>query len=675
MGQNKLFPEFSADDNSSFLWIIAILLGTIFFSELIIMYFMAPFEKGYTRWAIAFFDAIILFCIVAPVLYLTLLKPMRRRLELLTKTDKILQNLANLQERKITQGNAQLITEIDERKQIEVTLKNNFQTQSIINKLLLLSLNDMPLKDLLQEFICHVTSLPWLSLEPKGAVLLSEGENNLKLYAQSGLSQEIITRCGNVPFGVCLCGKSAQTGQVVFADHIDHRHDITFEGMKPHGHYCVPIISSRKKLLGVFTLYTVAGHPRAPIIEETLISIAGVAANILEHKMAQEERENLRGQLRQSQKLEAIGTLAGGIAHDFNNILAAIIGYSEMAQAELPEGSISRSDINQVLIAGKRAKELVEHILLFSRSGNQAPAPMRITPIVKEVLKLLRATIPSSIEIKQSLSSDIGATLIDPTQLHQIIMNLCTNATHAMEQGGILAVQLSSATLNADDIKSLAPELTPGKYIQLTVTDTGKGMDEPTLKRIFEPYFTTKDPDKGTGLGLSVVHGIIASCGGAITVESLPGKGSTFRVYFPEIGEKTIGEGISLAPAPFPSGRERILVVDDEQPITDLEKRILEQLGYTITNINSSMGALKLFKSDPDGFDLIITDQTMPHLTGADLAREILQIRPDIPIILCTGYSESLTEEKAEQLGIKKYLRKPVVARELAETVRKVLDA
>jgi PAS domain S-box-containing protein len=399
-----------------------------------------------------------------------------------------------------------------------------------------------------------------------------------------------------------------------------------------------------------------------------------IASNITQRKNEEKKRIKLEEQLLQSQKMEAIGTLAGGIAHDFNNILAAILGYTEMAREDLPPESSIAPDLDEVLKAGNRAKELVKQILAFSRQSEQELRPIQIHLFVKEALKLLRSSIPSTIEIHQDIDPQCGTVLSDATQIHQITMNLCTNANHAMrETGGVLAVSMRSIQIEEDDHKIKSFELTPGSYVELAVSDSGVGMDKKTTAKIFNPYFTTKKKGEGTGLGLSVVHGIVKSFGGHITVYSEPGKGATFRLYLPRVTTTISSEEIKKVEI-YPTGNENILIVDDEEVIVNMLKRMLTSLGYTVTSMTSSTEALQTFGKDPGGFDLIITDMTMPNMNGVELIQRIHRIWPDFPIILCTGFSELIDKERASILGISKYLMKPIVKRDLAIAVRKVLD-
>jgi len=394
--------------------------------------------------------------------------------------------------------------------------------------------------------------------------------------------------------------------------------------------------------------------------------------DITERKRAEEEKARMEVQLRQALKMEAIGTLAGGIAHDFNNILSAIIGFSEMAREDVPPDSKVAMNLGKVLKAGFRARDLVKQILAFSRQANIDPIHLRPASIIKEGVKLLRSSIPATIEINEDIDPATGVILADPTQIHQILMNLCTNAFHAMEEkGGRLDISLREVELNRE---RLGNELgvAAGIFAQLTVHDSGTGIDPAIKDNIFYPYFTTKEAGKGTGMGLAIVHGIVKSYGGFISCESEQGRGTTFKVFLPVIKqdlpvEEEILDGIA-------TGKEEILFVDDEELIADMAKELLERLGYTVTIRKSGFEALETFSHQPDKFDLVITDQTMPRMTGTELARRMLQIRPDLPIVLCTGYSSTASEAEARLLGIKEFAFKPLSLRHLARLIRQALD-
>jgi len=379
----------------------------------------------------------------------------------------------------------------------------------------------------------------------------------------------------------------------------------------------------------------------------------------------------IEAQLRQSQKMEAVGTLAGGIAHDFNNILAAIIGYSELTLGRLRQPEL-RNYLEQILRAGERAKGLVTQILAFSLKGDKEVRPVDIGLLTRESLKLLRATIPSTIDIRSDIDPGLGEVFADPTQLHQVVMNLCTNAAHALrEKGGTLEVGLSNAEITQGMLPFL-PDLKPGPYVKLRVNDNGAGIAPDIMGKIFDPFFTTKGIGQGTGLGLSVVYGIVKECGGGVAVQSELGKGSTFNVYLLAIERS--GELTGELSSPIPGGRERIIFIDDESTLAEMGREMLEGLGYEVIAAISSVRALEIFRAQPDRFDLVITDMTMPGMTGKELATEFLRIRPDIPIILCTGFSEIITEEDAKLMGIREFAIKPLNRRTIAELIRKVLE-
>jgi PAS domain S-box-containing protein len=383
----------------------------------------------------------------------------------------------------------------------------------------------------------------------------------------------------------------------------------------------------------------------------------------------------LESQLRQAQKMEALGTLAGGIAHDFNNILSAVIGYTELAMQDSDEESPAHANMVEVFKAAKRAADLVAQILTFSRRTEKERRPLLLAPIMKEALKLLRGTLPSTIDIQQTISADCPPVLADATQMHQVIMNLCTNAYHAMrEQGGVLDVRLELTEFQQEK-EAGQLIIPPGKYARMSISDTGHGMTPEIRDRIFEPYFTTKRGRDGTGLGLATVHGIAKLHDGAVTVYSEPGEGTTFNVFLPictpDIEER--GSGKPAEPLPRGNG-ELILVVDDEEAIVQMVEIALRHLGYDIEAYESSVKALEAFELNPDRYDCVITDQTMPTLTGADLARRLLQQRPDLPIVLCSGFSEAINDEKARELGIREYIMKPMTTRVLADAVHRLLN-
>ena len=398
-----------------------------------------------------------------------------------------------------------------------------------------------------------------------------------------------------------------------------------------------------------------------------------VAHDITERKQAQEEKQRLEDQLQQAQKMEAVGTLAGGIAHDFNNILSVIIGYTELI---LMNGNVDpevKQNLKEIFNASKHARDMVKQILAFSRQSKHERKPIQVRHIVKEALKMLHASLPATIKIRQKLEKNSGVIEADPAQFHQVLMNLCTNAAHAMhEKDGVLEISLSNKDWDQNDM-ARPPELKPGPYLKLSVSDTGNGINPEAQDHIFEPYFTTKQKGEGTGLGLAVVQGIIKSHNGAVTVESKVGQGSTFHVYLPRIQRSVATD--KVASTPLPMGQERILLVDDEQPLVEIGKQMLERLGYTVAARTSSVEALELFKAQPNRFDLVITDIVMPNMTGEKLAEKLMDIRADIPVIFCTGYSEKFTRQHASDMGVRSFLMKPLLMQDLANTVRQALAA
>ncbi|MBU1567976.1 MAG: PAS domain-containing protein [Proteobacteria bacterium] len=424
------------------------------------------------------------------------------------------------------------------------------------------------------------------------------------------------------------------------------------------GHFTHKKIGSNKRF--EVTLFRPAPGQLAMVLLDTSI----------QHQ-AESEREKLSQQLRQAQKMESLGVLAGGIAHDFNNLLTVIIGYSEFFLRDFPKGTLHARGFNNILVSAHRAKDLVNQILTFSRQSNADLMPLKIQSSVDEVLKMIRASIPTTIAIESDIEPQCGIILGNTTQVHQIIMNLCTNAYHAMENsGGILRVSVNMTSI----LPSTSPEhqtIPPGEYVKLTVSDTGSGIGPDIIDKIFDPYFTTKEVGKGSGMGLSIAHGIINSYGGGITVKSAVGQGSTFSVYFPVIEEKVLEpEEVKETRG----GNERILLVDDEEMIVEMGQDVLGQLGYQVTTYQSSVEALSAFTAEPSQFDLVITDQAMPDLNGVNMAQQMLQIRPDLPIILCTGFSNLINESSAKAIGIREFAYKPLTSQSIVQLIRKVLE-
>ncbi len=489
-----------------------------------------------------------------------------------------------------------------------------------------------------------------------------------------------------IPSGKGIAGWVAKNQQPVLA--ANAREDPRFypeidkiSGLKTKSILCVPL-KAKTRLIGVLEAINKSDGSAFTKDDALFLSIfAHQAAVAIENarlygelKDQMAEARQMQTKLASSEKFQALGQMASGVAHDFNNILSGIMGYAEMALYDIPGNSRARKSIEQVLKASNRAEDLVKQILAFSRQSesDQERRPIQVHHIVQEALKLTRASLPTTIDIHQDISTHGTTVLADPTQIHQIMMNFCTNAHHAMrEKGGILEVSLVPVELDSIEVGDY-PDLKPGSYLKLSIGDTGDGMDANTMQRIFDPYFTTKEKGVGIGMGLSVVHGIVKRHNGAIKVFSRLGEGSTFQVLLPRIEKEIEYEAEALEPLSL--GKERILFVDDEKALIDLGKQMLERLGYKVVSRTSSVEALEAFRSDPEKFDLVITDMTMPNMTGDKLAEEIMAIRPDTPIILCTGFSQLITEGQAKKMGIREFVMKPLVMSDLAKTIRKVLD-
>jgi PAS domain S-box-containing protein len=500
---------------------------------------------------------------------------------------------------------------------------------------------------------------------------LRVSEERYRLLVDNAIDAIFITQEGHIKFAnpksMALFERNAdELAEVPYIEMI-HPEDRSIIFDYDNGH------AARMKTAGPFSLRTLGRNGKEIWAQMNAVEILWEGKpGTLNFVRDISVQKKLETQLLQAQKMEAIGTLAGGIAHDFNNILTSVLGYTQLALGDVDKDSQAERDLEEVIRAGRRARDLVSQILTFSRQTRQECKPLNLGPIIKEGLKLLRASIPATIEIRQDILNTEANVLAEPTQIHQILINLCTNAAHAMtEKGGILEVTLSKTNLDPGFVAK-HPELKPGEHIVLTVTDTGHGIHPVIINRIFEPFFTTKKRGEGTGMGLAVVHGIVNSNGGAVTVYSEPGKGTTFKVYLPCCK----GDSHSRCDSQIiiPKGHERILFVDDEPPIVAMATRMLERLGYSVRSTTSSLEALKLFGDHPGDFDLLITDMTMPKMTGDQLTAEILRIRSDIPVIICTGYSSSLIESVARKPGISAVASKPLITDEIARMIREVLD-
>lgn len=494
--------------------------------------------------------------------------------------------------------------------------------------------------------------------------------------------------------GECLCGLAISEEKPVYSLDIHTDFRCTLDECKNAGltsFVALPLYSGAE-MLGVLGLATSApkdfsaqgsflealanelsiGLKKSLLYEELQKHALELQTSIEQTKAAEAERLDLVTRLQQAQKMEAIGVLAGGIAHDFNNILSAVLGYAELGISRAPADATIHHYLEQILGAGLRAKDLVQQILTFSRQCETEVSPIRVSAVAKEALKLLRASLPATIEIRQNIQSDL-VVMADPTSIHQVMMNLCTNAAHAMrEKGGILAVNISDLILDSRFTEDHTG-LLPGQYLRLKVSDTGQGMSKFVKDRIFDPFFTTKKKGEGTGLGLSVVHGIIKGLNGHITVNSKPGQGASFELFLPAalLGSAAADREEEATPR----GDEHILLVDDEKSLVDVNTHLLQSLGYEVTGVTSAPEALDMFRSQPDRFDVVITDMTMPQMTGDILAKALLEIRPDLPVVICTGFSSSLNAENLADTGARALLHKPILKQQIAETIRQVLES
>ena len=528
-----------------------------------------------------------------------------------------------------------------------------------------------PLRNSAGDTIGAVETLQDTTARKKAERALKESEERHRLlieYASDAIfiAQDEIIKFPN-PKTLELTGYSEnELSKMPFTDlvhredrnRILERYNRLLNADKLSGTYSFKIVNKKGKSLDVQISAT-------PIIWEGKPATLNLVRDITEFKKFEEK-------LRQAQKMEAIGTLAGGIAHDFNNILAGIFGYAQLLQLKIPQDSKLQSYVEALITAGNRAKSLVSQILTFSRQSSDERRPIELQPIIKESLKLLQSTIPSTIEIRQNIRSDCGLVFASPIHIHQITMNLCTNAYHAMEKtGGVLSVSLCEVKqqpLNNSEQNS------SGRYALLTVKDTGTGIDPHVLPLVFDPYFTTKGEGKGTGMGLAVINGIVNEYGGNISVKSELESGTEFKILLPIIEAHTETDD-TISPMVFQKGKEHILLIDDQKDVLDIERQMLESLGYTVTAMTSSADAIEKFSLNSNNFDMVITDMTMPNMTGYQLSKEFLKMDPSIPIIMCTGFSEGISKKKAIALGIKGFLMKPLVLKDLSELIRKVIDS
>ncbi len=573
--------------------------------------------------------------------------------------------------------NARLYEEVkqqlSERKRAEEEVQRNHDTQTAINSILRLSLENISLEEILKRSLDLILSIPWLVFESRGCIFLVEDTPEvLVMKTQNGLAKSIQMSCGQVPFGKCLCGRTASTGEIYFADHIDDAHEIVYEGIIPHGHYCVPIVSGGV-ILGVLNIYVKEGHPRNKREEEFLTAIANTLTGIIIRNRGEKEIAALQEQFRQSQKMEAIGQLAGGIAHDFNNLLTVISGYSELSLSELKGDGDLRENIEEIKKAARRASDLTRQLLAFSRRQILEVKVLDLNIVLRDLDKMLRRVIGEDIELVTTYFENLERIKTDRGQIEQVIMNLAINAKDAMPSGGKLTIETANIELDEEYARSHIA-VTPGRYVMLSVSDTGVGMTPEVRDRVFEPFFTTKEMGKGTGLGLSTVYGIVKQSGGNIWVYSEPGRGTTFKIYLPRMDEPLDERVERMVEKERPGGDETILLVEDDKEVRMLAVRILKTQGYRVLEASEGREALRALKGYDGLINLLLTDVVMPEMSGRELANRLIPFHPKMKVLYMSGYTDSaIVHHGILDKGVN-YIQKPFTVDGLARKVRGVLD-
>jgi signal transduction histidine kinase/ActR/RegA family two-component response regulator len=552
------------------------------------------------------------------------------------------------------------VSDITLTKRAEEANRRAVQVQAALGELLRVTLTQATLEEQLEQILVQMTSIPWLALETKGAIFLVERDPNcLVMKAQGGLAPALLPLCATVPFGRCLCGRAAATGETIFANCVDERHETTYEGITSHGHYCVPILVSGK-VLGVLNLYLRPGHLRDASEEAFLRAVADVLAGIIEHRRLEE-------QYLHAQKMEAVGRLASGVAHDFNNLLTVIQGYTQFVADELPLGTPARGELDEVLKATERATAISRQLLAFSHRQPPEPQIVNLNAILQDTTKMLTRIIGESIRLELKLADGLGNVKADPGQIAQIVTNLAVNARDAMPRGGTIVLETEDSSQRA----SGDPEQ-PAAYVLLTFSDSGTGMTPEVKAHLFEPFFTTKGIGRGTGLGLATVHSIVQQHGGVIEVESELDKGTTFRIYLPRLERKDVAPA-SAAEEALPRGNQTVLVVEDEPEVRGLIVQMLRSLGYTVLVAPGATAALAQCQSKGRSIDLVLTDVIMPEMNGPALVQklQLMGLRP--AVLYVSGYApDALASGGLE--AVAHLLRKPFTRQSLAQHVRQALD-
>jgi len=558
-------------------------------------------------------------------------------------------------------------------KRAEEEVHRNYNTQTTINSILRLSLENIPLEEILKRTLTLILSIPWLVFESRGCIFLVEDTHEvLVMKAQNGLAKPIQMSCAQVPFGKCLCGRTASTGEIYFADHIDDSHEINYEGIIRHGHYCVPIMFGGR-ILGVLNIYVKEGHHRNEREEEFLTAIANTLAGIIIRNRGEKEMIALQDQFRQSQKMEAIGRLAGGIAHDFNNLLTVIKGYSQLSLMEFKEGDPLKANIEEVQRAADRAAGLTRQLLAFSRRQILEMKVLDLNTILRDLDKMLRRVIGEDIELVTLLADDLGTVKADAGQIEQVAMNLAVNARDAMQKGGKLTIETANVELDENYARNHVA-VKSGPYVMLSVSDTGVGMTPEVRDRVFEPFFTTKEKGKGTGLGLSTVYGIVKQSGGNIWVYSEPGKGTTFKTYLPRVDEPLEEAGEKVVQKELTGRGETILVVEDEEKVRQLTVQILTKNGYTVLEASHGDEASHICEQHKGPIHLMVMDVVMPGMNGRQLAKSLEPHHPEMKVLYMSGYTDNaIVHHGILEKGLS-FLQKPFTMDGLVRKVREVLD-
>jgi PAS domain S-box-containing protein len=562
------------------------------------------------------------------------------------------------------------IRDITMRKHVENELARNYERQTALNTLLGFTLEGITLTEYLHRALDLLLSLTWLAFESKGAIFLADkAEKLLQLQVHQGFADDLLALCATVPFGHCICGKAAAERTVQFADHVGERHDTSYQGILPHGHYCVPILSG-DHVLGVINLYTKEGHVWNMQDEEFLTAIANTLAGVIERHLAEAQRVELEEQLRQQQRLETVGKLAAGVAHDFNNLLTGITGFTQFAHDALPAGAAAE-DLQEVLALAGRATVLTRQLLAFSRRQTLQPIILNMNELIGAMMKMLGQLIGEHIELLFYPAADLGAVKVDPGQFEQVLVNLAVNARDAMADGGKLTITTANVELD-EDYARVHLDTVPGPYVMLAVADNGCGMEASILEHIFEPFFSTKGVGKGTGLGLATVYGIVKQHGGNIWVYSEPGIGTTFKVYLPLIADEISREAATV-PAESSSGAQTILIVEDNAAVLEVATRILEQHGYRVLTAALPSQADEILAEHGHDIALLFTDVVMPERSGRVLYQSAHARYPHLRVLYMSGYTDDAIVHQGILDAGTPFIQKPFTADALLRMVRTVL--